>query len=64
MILLLYAVLGCWGTVQCVGIGGDKEMWSKKIKKFGVLVLGSLQGQAEQTTRILALLQASLQHRV
>lgn len=33
MILLLYMVLGSWGTIQCVGIGGEKEMWSKKIKK-------------------------------
>ena len=34
MILLLHAVLGCWGTVQCVGISGEKEMWSKKNQKI------------------------------
>lgn len=34
MILLLYTALGCWGTLQCVGIGGEKEMWSKHSLKI------------------------------
>lgn len=24
--LVIYTVLGCWGTIQCVRIGGEKEM--------------------------------------